>query len=168
MGQGIAPSEFRRALGCFPTGVTVVTCMSASGPIGLTVNSFSALSLDPPLVLWTLKQSSSNRTAFEATDHFAVNILAERQQHLSVRFASKHDDRFAGVRWRRGTGDVPLLEDCAAHLECTRVTSLEGGDHRIFVGRVENLSKNDRQPLLFHAGQNRLVGDVVEAACLAR
>ena len=91
-----------QALGCFPTGVTVVTCTSAQGPIGLTVNSFSALSLEPPLVLWTLKQSSPNRTLFETAECFAVNILAERQQNISVRFASKVADRFAGLRWRPG------------------------------------------------------------------
>lgn len=167
-GIGLAAGDFRQALGCFPTGVTVVTCMSADGPIGLTVNSFSALSLEPPLVLWTLKQSSPNRALFETAEWFAVNILAERQQDISVRFASKVADRFAGLRWRPGRRGAPLLEGCAACLECVRVASLEGGDHRIFVGRVEELAKNDRRPLLFHAGQYRIVGEVLESATLQR
>ncbi len=131
------PGALRRTLGTFATGVVVVTASSAAGRyVGLTVNSFSSVSLDPPLVLWSLRLDAPSRPVFEEASHFAVNILAENQAELANRFATPHPDKFAGVACAEGMGGTVLLDGCVAHLECSRELSHPGGDHLILIGQV--------------------------------
>lgn len=149
----------RRAFGCFPTGVTVVTTRTADGGFaGLTVNSYTSLSLDPPLVLWALGSGSASLRAFEAATHFAINILAEDQAWLSRRFATKAHDKFHGVPTRPGIEGVPLLEGCSAHIECRMHSAQPGGDHLLFIGRVERVDVLARPPLVYFNGRYRKVG----------
>jgi 3-hydroxy-9,10-secoandrosta-1,3,5(10)-triene-9,17-dione monooxygenase reductase component len=147
-------AAFRRALGSFATGVTVVT---ARGPgeidVGVTANSFNSVSLDPPLVLWSLNMASSSLKAFSEGGYFAVHILAADQRDLSGRFAGRDPDRFAGLAVDRGIGDVPLLRDCAACFQCKLAFCYDGGDHRILVGEVVEFAHDDRQPLVYHGGR---------------
>jgi len=149
----------RRAFGCFPTGVTIVTTRSPDGSFaGLTVNSFTSLSLDPPLVLWALASQSASLRAFEAATHFAVNILAEDQAWVSRRFATKARDKFHGLSTRAGIEGVPLLEGCSAHIECRMHSAQPGGDHLLFVGEVVRVAVLSRPPLLYVGGRYRRVG----------
>jgi flavin reductase (DIM6/NTAB) family NADH-FMN oxidoreductase RutF len=147
--------SFRKALGCFASGVTVVTTLQPDSrqPVGVTVSAFSSLSLDPPLVLFCLGNKTSSLTAFQGFGHFAVNILAESQKDLSTRFASRAEDKWAGIDWSAGASGVPLLGGCLASLECSLVDTVDGGDHRIFIGRVENLRHEEGgAPLLYFRG----------------
>lgn len=146
--------ELRTALGAFPTGVTIVTTRTAAGEdVGLTVNSFNSVSLDPPLVLWSLSANSANRGAFADADHFAIHILSAKQQDLAARFARKDIDRFLGIEVTRGEGQTPLISGCAARFVCRRAHQYEGGDHIIFVGEVVQLERFDEPPLAFHGGK---------------
>jgi len=156
--------QFRNALGQFPTGVAIVTTLARDGaPIGVTVNSFSSVSLDPAMILWSLDKRAFSLPAFQAAPRFAVHILSEHQEALSNRFARASDEKFSQLELCRGLGGVPLLTDCAAIFECTTAHLYDGGDHLIIVGRVERFATEDRQPLLFHRGRYaRLAGD----ACL--
>lgn len=144
---------FREALGSFTTGVTVVTTRGEDGDVGLTANSFNSVSLDPPMVLWSLGKSANSLPAFKAARHFSVHILSENQQELSNRFAARGTDKFAGIEVGRGPEGIPLLEDCAARFVCRTEYQYEGGDHIIFVGEVLEFSHWDRSPLLFHGGK---------------
>lgn len=154
--------HFRNALGRFTTGVTIVTCLDAAGgPVGLTANSFSALSLEPPLVLWSLRCASPSMAAFEAAPRFAVNVLAESQVELSRRFASRGEDRFADLPWAAGDHGSPVLAGCAAVFECETLSHQAAGDHRLFIGRVLACSESPLPPLLFQAGHYRLLGEVL-------
>lgn len=147
------PIAFRMALGRFVTGVTVVTTLDARGaPVGLTANSFNSVSLDPPLVLWSLSRRSANLPVFERASHFAVNVLSVDQKALSDRFARPMEDRFRDVAWTPGAGGVPVLSGCAAVFECASEQRYEGGDHVIFLGRVERFDHENRVPLAYHAG----------------
>jgi len=151
--------EFRRALGCFATGVTVVTTVAADGAYaGLTVSSFNALSLNPPLVLWSLGVASTLRRDFEAASHFAVNVLADGQIALSRRFASRAAHTFAKLDVRSGAGGAPLLPDCAAWFECRTVSRATRGDHLLFIGEVERFASTTRKPLLFLHGHYAAAG----------
>lgn len=147
--------EFRKALGSFTTGVTVVTtCYPRDGEdVGLTVNSFNSVSLEPPMVLWSLDRSAKSLPAFSAASHFAVHILAEDQEQLSTRFACPEDDRFAGLNIVRGPDGIPMLEHCAARFVCRTAFKYEGGDHLIFVGEVVGFDHQELPPLLYHGGQ---------------
>ena len=147
----------RNALGRFATGIAIVTAIDPDGhPIGLTVNSFSAVSLQPALVLWCLDNSSHNLEAFRKASHHAINILSADQQDLSNRFATWPVDRFAGLPWQTGAGGAPLFPACCASFEVANETAHLAGDHTIFIGRVEKFSETpDLAPLLFHAGQYR-------------
>lgn len=150
-------AEFRSALGSFVTGVTIVTaCDSAGCDVGVTANSFNSVSLDPPMVLWSLARKSSSLAAFEAATHFAVHILAADQEELSNRFAKSGADKFAGVEIARGAGGAPLLPGAAAQFECRTAFCHDGGDHVIFVGEVEAFSRSERPPLVFHGGRYAL------------
>ena len=154
--------HFRNALGRFTTGVTIITCLDATGePVGLTANSFSALSLDPPLVLWSLRVASPSMPAFEAAPRFAVNVLAESQVELSRRFATRSENRFADLPWAAGEHGSPLLAGCAAVFECETLSHQIAGDHRLFIGRVLACSESPLPPLLFQAGHYRLLGEVL-------
>jgi flavin reductase (DIM6/NTAB) family NADH-FMN oxidoreductase RutF len=157
--RAVAPSfsttDFRSALGMFATGVTIVTARDPSGaPVGLTANSFNSVSLEPPLVLWSLSRSAGSMPAFEGGSHYAINILAADQHTLAERFASKATDRFADVKFRAGTGGAPLLDGAAAVFECFNRSRYEEGDHVIFVGEVERCEwRAGAQPLIFHGGR---------------
>ncbi|MBK7059195.1 MAG: flavin reductase family protein [Rubrivivax sp.] len=152
----------RHALGRFATGVTIITTVDDHGqPVGLTANSFNSLSLDPPLVLWSLRVSSPSLPVFESSARFAVNVLGEAQLELSRRFASAVDDKFSDGPWGAGDGGVPVLAGCAAVFECERVSQQRAGDHVLFVGRVLALSEAAVPPLLFQAGHYRMLGEVL-------
>ncbi|MDY0013779.1 MAG: flavin reductase family protein [Rhodocyclaceae bacterium] len=147
---------FRNALGAFATGVTVITTRGAGGePLGLTVNSFNSVSLDPPLIVWSLSRQVSLLGAFEACEYYAVNVLAEDQQWLSQRFASRQPDRFTGLEMESGLGGVPLLAGCSARFECRNTVRHEGGDHLVFISEVVRFDRSDRLPLVFHGGAYR-------------
>src|SRR5688572_20547815 len=131
------PRDFRAALGLFATGVTIVTTRTASGdPIGLTANSFSSVSLSPPLVLWSLSLRSPNLSNFLQAPYFAINILAWDQVEIAQRFAQSIANKFEGVSCCEGVGGVPLVDNAAAQLECRNETRYYSGDHVIFVGHV--------------------------------
>lgn len=147
----------RDALGCFATGVTVVTTLTSRGPLGMTANSFTSVSLDPPLVLWSPARKSGRFAAFEAASHFAIHILAEDQRDLSARFASEGEN-FEGLGTRPGLGDAPLIDGCAARLECAHTADHDGGDHLIVVGEVLRITFLDKPPLIYHRGEYRAVG----------
>lgn len=161
-GQPLDSRALRSALGSFATGVTVVTCRDEAGePVGLTVNSFNALSLDPPLVLWSLRLASPNLAAFDAATHFAINVLAEAQVDLSRRFASAQPAKFDDGLWLDGTVRVPLLAGSVASFECERVSSQTAGDHRLYIGRVVAVAAQPVPPLLFHGGRYHLLGEIL-------
>ena len=151
--SSIDPRDFRSALGSFATGVTVITAGSPDGkPVGLTCNSFASVSLNPPLVLWSLASYSPNRGVFQNASHFAVNVLSASQRQLAQQFAVSATDKFAGVKWRRGLGGAPLLSDTVASFECRAMDRYYGGDHVIFLGAVEAYAYNQTEPLLFARG----------------
>ncbi len=154
--------HLRTALGRFTTGVTIVTCTDATGGfVGLTANSFNALSLSPPLVLWSLRESSPSLAPFVAATHFAVNVLTEAQVELSRRFAASRDDRFAEGAWALGEHGAPVLAGCAAVLECETVSHQAAGDHRLFIGRVLACTESALPPLVYQGGRYHLLGDVL-------
>lgn len=143
----------RNALGQFATGITVVTTRAGSGAfVGLTVNSFSALSLEPPLILWSLRCSSPSLPVFEAVDRFVVNVLAEAQVEVSRRFASPQADKFEGVAHAENAWGLPLLHGASAWFECRTVSRQIAGDHCLFIAEVERFTLSEAAPLLFHAG----------------
>lgn len=150
-----SPPEFRTALGMFATGVTIVTARTAEGElVGLTANSFNSVSLDPPLVLWSLARAAASLPAFSTGSHYAINILGADQIDLAKRFAAKDVDRFAGVAFIDGVGGAPLLAGAAATFECFNRSRYSEGDHVIFVGEVERCShRAGASPLLFHGGK---------------
>ncbi|WP_202390131.1 flavin reductase family protein [Tsuneonella aeria] len=158
MSGAIDQNEFRSALGAFATGVTIVTATDkAQGDVGVTANSFNSVSLDPPMVLWSLARKSSSLPVFEAADHFAVHVLASDQEALSNRFArGTSAEKFAGLEFERGAGGSPLLTGTAARFECRMAYRYDGGDHVIFVGQVEAFERSDRPALLFHSGRYAL------------
>jgi 3-hydroxy-9,10-secoandrosta-1,3,5(10)-triene-9,17-dione monooxygenase reductase component len=152
----LGPDELRQALGRFVTGVTIVTCRDEHGePVGLTANSFNALSLDPPLVLWSLRQASSTIAAFTNASHFAVNVLAADQVDLSRRFARPSSAKFDEGAWTDGQGGAPLLAGCVAVFECRRRSHHAAGDHVLFIGEVERIGGTADTPLVYHAGHYR-------------
>jgi 3-hydroxy-9,10-secoandrosta-1,3,5(10)-triene-9,17-dione monooxygenase reductase component len=147
------PLSLRRVLGSFATGVTIITTRDSEGrKVGLTANSFNTVSLDPPLVLWSLRRQASGMSAFRSSRHWAVHVLAADQEALSNRFAQRCDDRFADLDLTAGHADVPLLRGCAAVLQCRTVSEYEGGDHLIFVGEVLEFEHRSAEPLIFHGG----------------
>lgn len=155
-GQGPDAPALRRALGCFVTGVTIVTTRGADGrPHGFTANSFTSVSLDPPLVLVCVGYETEGLEAYRQCPRFAVNVLADSQQMISNGFATERPDRFAGVRWREGSHRVPILEGCIATLECVVWQRIEAGDHMILVGRVLACEDSTDRPLAFWRGRYR-------------
>jgi len=147
-------AEFRQALGSFVTGVTIVTTRTSEGvDVGLTANSFNSVSLDPPMVLWSLAKTAASLPVFLEAQHFAVHILAIDQEPLSNKFARRGEDKFLGLTLERGRGDVPLLPGCSARFECRTAHRYEGGDHIIFVGEVTSFENCAKRPLAFHAGR---------------
>lgn len=152
---GFSPLEFRASLAMFATGVTIVTARTPAGIlIGLTANSFNSVSLNPPLVLWSLSQAAGSMAALSEGSHYAINILAADQRALAERFASKREDRWSDVLFTEGACGAPLLTGAAATFECFNRSRYEEGDHVIFVGEVERCShRAGVSPLLFHGGK---------------
>ena len=154
-----SPMEMRRALGGFATGVTVVTTRSLISEVspgrdaGLTVNSFNSVSLDPPLVLWSLSKHSQLLPTFAAATHYAVHVLHAGQQALAVRFASALEDRFSGLMLQRGPADVPLLDDYLSRFVCCIRDRIDGGDHVILLGEVTHADTRDVDALTYWRGQ---------------
>ena len=152
----IDPRALRDAAGSFATGVTIVTTRDDEGaPVGLTANSYSSVSLDPPLVLWSLAKKSRAAAAFLSASHFAIHVLGDNQQELAMRFASATPDRFSGLEHAEGMGRVPVLTECRVRLECSTWDIVDGGDHHIFIGRVVAIRTpaEARGSLVFLKGQ---------------
>lgn len=148
------PKAFRNALGQFATGVTVVTTTDKDGnKIGMTANSFSSVSLDPMLVLWSVAKTCKVFNEFNEAKHFAIHVLKADQMNVSNQFASACDDRFAGIETTEGAGGVPILNDYSVVFECEMEARHEGGDHIILVGKVVNFDNRGEAPLVFHAGR---------------
>lgn len=146
--------DFRNALGTYGTGVTIITAADAAGrPYGLTCNSFASVSLNPPLVLWSLLLYSSSLNVFQSASHFAVNVLGTSQQALANKFAKSSEDKFTGVEWSAGLGRAPVLKESVANFQCRSVSRYYGGDHVIFLGAVEAYSYGSAEPLLFVRGR---------------
>lgn len=146
------PRAYRDALGAFATGVTVVTTDSADGPIGITANSFSSVSLDPPLVLWSPAKSSKRFIYFFGTRHFAIHVLDGHQRELCDGF-TRDKAAFDGLDWTAHENGTPLINACLARFECTLEASHDAGDHVILIGRVQRAAFRSGLPLLFQAGR---------------
>ncbi len=155
--SGSDQRTLRDALGSFATGVTVVTCVDESGqPFGLTVNSFTSVSLEPPLLLVCIAKRARSAAAFSVADHFAVNVLQTGQQPASIRFSTRDEDRFGATPWSTGDTGAPLLMDSLGVFECERHAVHDGGDHDILVGRVVRASFDPMMdPLLYFRGRYR-------------
>ena len=147
--------ELRNALGCYPTGVTIVTAPDGKGGlVGMTANSFSSVSLEPPLVLWSCALTAKSLEAFKEAGYFGVNVLAQAQLEMSKHFAISQENKFEGIDFEIGEGGVALFPGSAARFECRTVASHEGGDHRIFVGEVLSFEyRPDVEPLVFTHGR---------------
>ncbi len=154
--EPVTSEEFRRACGRFATGVTIASVVDSSGaPHGLTVNSFTSVSLDPPLILICLGHAVTTIDAFRASRHFGINVLAQEQRDLSDRFARRGHDRFDGLEWYRGETGVPLLPGVLAAIECRVRERVACGDHDIFIGEMVHVTAGDGNPLLYYSGQYR-------------
>lgn len=153
-GEPLDKRQLRDVLGSFVTGVTVVTTVDTEGKLhGLTANSFSSVSLDPPLVLWSQAIAAGSHAIFRDAPRFAINILAEDQYAISNHFAKGAPDKFSGIEFDAGIGGLPLLRNCSAWLECNVVARYPGGDHLIFVGEVKGIRRSARRPLVFGGGR---------------
>lgn len=152
MGENIEQEAlFRKALGNYPTGVTVVTGLDENDePIGLTVNSFASVSIDPLLILWSIDENVSTYQTFKNIDKFAVNILAENQMDLALLFSTKEEERFDNCEWTLSAHGVPVLADAVATLECSMFKAVEVGDHTTLFGEVKHIIATDQSPLLYH------------------
>jgi flavin reductase (DIM6/NTAB) family NADH-FMN oxidoreductase RutF len=157
MTQSFDPSHadhraFRDALGRYGTGVTIITCATPTGPLGIAANSFASVSLDPPLVLWSPAKSSSRYPFFMAAEHFAVHVLEAGQAAMCQAFA-RSGDAFDACDWHQSGRGVPLIDGCLSRFECRQVAAHDGGDHSIVVAHVDQVTTRDGAPLLFHAGR---------------
>lgn len=153
----VDPLLLRRAFGSFATGITIVTTTDAEGrPVGLTANSFTSVSLEPPLVLFCLDRNSSSLPHFQRAGAFGINVLSSGQQELSSRFVKRGEDRFNGVSWALQESGVPVIEGAAATFECELHTTHDGGDHLVFIGRVRRFDCDAQcDPLLYFQGRYR-------------
>ena len=150
---------YRDVLGRFATGVTVVTtCGDNDQPLGLAVNSFASVSLDPPEILWSIVSQAPSRAAFDTHGAFAVNIMPEDERETVLRFAKPIEDKFEGIGWRRGWQGVPVLESALATLECDVKNMIPCGDHHIVVGAVRSINSRDGDPLVLFRGQFTSLG----------
>jgi flavin reductase (DIM6/NTAB) family NADH-FMN oxidoreductase RutF len=151
----IAPKALRQVLGSYPTGVAIVTTRAAGGrPVGLTINSFASLSLEPALVLWSLVDKSPSLAAFRDAPHFAISVLADHQHALAQRFATAAvPDKFDGVALREAPEGLPVIEGALATLVCAVERHTPAGDHLLFVGRVRRIDRRAGEPLVFHGGR---------------
>jgi flavin reductase (DIM6/NTAB) family NADH-FMN oxidoreductase RutF len=156
----IDKNELRRVMGHFATGVTVITTFSAQGELhGLTANSLTSVSLEPPLLLACVDKLIESYPCFESSRVFTVNVLAEDQEDLSRRFATSGTNKFEGVAFQRGANGCPILHGALAYLECKLYGAYDGGDHTIYVGEIEQAETREGRPLLFFRGGYRSVGD---------
>jgi flavin reductase (DIM6/NTAB) family NADH-FMN oxidoreductase RutF len=147
------PSLYRAVMGAFPTGVTVMTALAGEGErCGVTASSFNTVSLDPPLILWSLGLKAPSLELFRQAGHFAVNVLGEGQKETALQFARPAADKFAGVECFAGLTGVPLIRGALAHIECRVWSRYPGGDHEIMLGEVVSLARGDGKPLVFAAG----------------
>ncbi|KJK06986.1 MULTISPECIES: flavin reductase family protein [Pseudomonas] len=154
---GFDPQAFRTALGTFTTGVTIITTQAEDGsPVGITANSFNSVSLNPPLVLWSLSKKARSLPVFSNGKHWNVHVLSTEQEQLSGRFATQGEDKFAEIQFDNGVSEAPLLQDCTARFQCRTAFQYEGGDHVIFVGEVLAFDHSERAPLAFQSGQYAL------------
>ena len=151
-------AEFRAALSRFGTGVTIVTTATPDGPVGITANSFSSVSLDPPLVLWSASRSSKRFHHFSEASTLAIHILADSQDDLCWAF-SKSKHAFDTVEWKPAADGTPLIKGCLARFECKKYAEYDGGDHAIIVSEVQKLSFREGAPLLFYGGKIGLFSD---------
>lgn len=143
----------RHCLGQMTTGVTVISTRTSDGTLmGLTANSFGALSLDPPLILWSLRLASPSLAAFQQQERFVVNVLAQAQTDISRQFATSQGDKFEGIAYACNAHGIPMLHSACAWFECRTVLQQTAGDHCLFIARVENFSQSDAAPLVFHSG----------------
>ncbi len=146
--------QFRDALAQFATGVTVICTRAGDGRYaGFTANSFNSVSLEPPLVLWSLAHDSPSMATFEASERYSVNVLSSGQIELARRFSRPHADRFAGVDYRMGWADAPLIHGCVAWFECRHHSRQRAGDHVVFVGEVVTCERTTGRGLVFHHGR---------------
>ena len=156
MNAPMTDRDFKTAMGRFLTGVTVVSCIKEDGnPYGLTVNSFASVSLNPRLVLWSLIKNNSSADDFAKADSFSIAILSKGQADICQRFASEHEDRFAGIAWHKGTTGAPVIEEALSVLECRPWAQYDGGDHIIHVGEVVHIHQNEHisAPMSYFAGK---------------
>lgn len=145
---------FRNALGTFTTGVTIITARGEDGePVGITANSFNSVSMNPPMVLWSLAKSAHSLPTFKECQHWNVHVLSLDQEPLSNRFASRGEDKFAGLELDKGVTSAPLLQESTARFQCRTLFVHDGGDHLIFVGEVLTFDHSERPPLVFQGGQ---------------
>jgi len=150
LSRGASAETFREACAKFATGVAVATVLAPDGtPHGLTVSSFTAVSIEPPLILVCIDYACAFLAHFRASTHFGVNVLAETQRELSVIFAEKPEARFEGVEWYRSASGVPLLQNCLTNLECRVWSIVEAGDHAVFLAEVVEAESRGGQPLLY-------------------
>ncbi|MCR8549395.1 flavin reductase family protein [Salipiger sp. P9] len=146
------PRAFRDALGRFVTGVTIVTCNTPDGPLGITANSFASVSLDPPLVLWSPAKRSQRYPFFVAAAHFAIHVLRADQAPLCQAFA-RSGESFDAARWQPNAEGVPLIDGCLARFDCEKLAEHDGGDHTILIGRVRRVDTLPGEPLIFSGGR---------------
>ncbi|MGL4306960.1 MAG: 3-hydroxy-9,10-secoandrosta-1,3,5(10)-triene-9,17-dione monooxygenase reductase subunit [Mycobacteriaceae bacterium] len=150
----IDPKIFRQVLGQFCTGITIITAIDQGEPVGFTCQSFAALSLDPPLVLFCPTKQSRSWKAIEVSGKFCVNVLTEQQQQVCAKFGSPEPDKFSGTDWELSALGSPILKNSLAHIDCTVESVHDGGDHYVVFGRVHSLSElREERPLLFYRGQ---------------
>lgn len=160
-GAQAAARRFRDVLGCYASGITVITALGSDGPVGMTCQSFSSVSLDPPLITFIPARTSRAWPLIQRAGRFCVNILAADQEHVSAQMATKGVDKFAGIDWEPATvTGSPVIRGTLAHLDCTIHATYEGGDHFIVVGRVEHLETQPEgaeitEPLLYYRGRYR-------------
>jgi flavin reductase (DIM6/NTAB) family NADH-FMN oxidoreductase RutF len=145
--------ELRNALSSFATGVTVVTCRDAEGnPVGATASSFNSVSIDPPLILWSVTKTILSADAFINAKEFVINVLADDQTDISNQFARSGEDKFAGVETESGIGNVPMLPGAVTRFQCKTWATYDGGDHEIIVGEVVEMDTCDKDGLVFYRG----------------
>lgn len=144
-------TTFKSLMGCYPTGVTVVTTATEKGiPVGLTVNSFASVSLDPTLVLFCVDHKAGSLQAFRESKKFAIHVLSKDQKEVCYKFAGKDSDRFSCVDWYLSPLGLPIFDKAAGFMECKTVNEIKAGDHTIFIGEVVNISKSNDDPMLYY------------------
>jgi len=162
--QAVSPVPFRQALGQIPTGVTVVTATHGDHLVGMTANSFSSVSLDPPLVLWSVAKSSPSHDPFVAAEAFAIHFLGADHGELAMRFGRRGSDKFADIKHAPGVTGAPLIDGLAPIFECKTWARYPGGDHTILVGEVVRFVERNHDPLVFHSGELRRIDNALRRA----